>query len=570
MRRLSALALSLLLLLTACGTPGTPDDAAVLPTPNDEILVEEGLRAEDLPEACRLWFDLADTSGAADKSSKLPLAARADEGACDYLAVRMPDGSYTDLIQEGRLADEGVSLADFSGGGAKQEGSYGQLAWNGELYHAFTVSAADCAIPNLSAPDGGVLRLNLSGDCTADGGGTEYACFEGFDCVVLTGDGTLTVTNATALDCGRGDLPIPALVLDGDVTLRCDEIRLAAPNAVDVPALAVLGGTLCTDTLWLNNGALLNADGTLSVQDSVQELTRAVFRGGTTLLGAAEQRAEFILSGGTAHLAGDLAEGSTVEGGAGVFSAQSFSGAAVNDYDTGAALWDGADGSAYRGVYGAGYYPTVYSPEWADAASGAAWDALNAENPYEDDWFAGVLTLENSRAPELLPWGAVHLRVLGDNAVDGTLGGTGLLFTGGGSLTAGDLNVWSWGSVRAPLLAVRDGTSVRGGALHMGSNAEEEGTLLVESGSLMVDGEFWLQNAALAVTGGELTLAGDASIDRGEVRISGGTVTLGGALWLGEGDIVITGGTVVVPGGQEGLIAENGTVTVTGGTIREP
>ena len=570
MRRLSALALSLLLLLTACGTPSTPDDAAVLPTPNDEILVEEGLRAEDLPEACRLWFDLADTSGAADKSSKLPLAARADEGACDYLAVRMPDGSYTDLIQEGRLADEGVSLADFSGGGAKQEGSYGQLAWNGELYHAFTVSAADCAIPNLSAPDGGVLRLNLSGECTADGGGTEYACFEGFDCVVLTGDGTLTVTNATALDCGRGDLPIPALVLDGDVTLRCDEIRLAAPNAVDVPALAVLGGTLCTDTLWLNNGALLNADGTLSVQDSVQELTRAVFRGGTTLLGAAEQRAEFILSGGTAHLAGDLAEGSTVEGGAGVFSAQSFSGAAVNDYDTGAALWDGADGSAYRGVYGAGYYPTVYSPEWADAASGAAWDALNAENPYEDDWFAGVLTLENSRAPELLPWGAVHLRVLGDNAVDGTLGGTGLLFTGGGSLTAGDLNVWSWGSVRAPLLAVRDGTSVRGGALHMGSNAEEEGTLLVESGSLTVDGEFWLQNAALAVTGGELTLAGDASIDRGEVRISGGTVTLGGALWLGEGDIVITGGTVVVPGGQEGLIAENGTVTVTGGTIREP
>ena len=41
-----------------------------------------------------------------------------------------------------------------------------------------------------------------------------------------------------------GDLPIPSLVLDGDVTLRCDDIRLAAPNTVDVPALAVLGGTL--------------------------------------------------------------------------------------------------------------------------------------------------------------------------------------------------------------------------------------------------------------------------------------------------------------------------------------
>ena len=456
----------------------------------------------------------------------------------------IPDGSYTDLILEGKPAEEGVTLADFSGGGAKQESSYGRLAWNGELYHAFTVSAADCTLPNLTAPDGGILRLNISGDCTVDGGGTEYACFEGFDCLLVTGDGTLTVSNAAALDCG-GDLPIPSLVLDGDVTLRCDDIRLAAPNTVDVPALAVLGGTLCTDMLWLSNGMLVNAGGTLSVQGSVQELKRAVFRGGTTLLGAAEQKAEFILSGGTAHLAGGLAEGSTVEGGAGVFSAQSFSGAAVNDY--GAVLWDGADDSAYRSVYGADYYPTDYSLDWAGTVSSAVWDALNAENPYENDWFAGTLTLENAHAPELLPWGGAHLRVLGENTVDGTLGGTGLLFTGGGSLTAGDLNVWSWGS-----------------------NAEEKGTLLVESGSLTADGEFWLQNDSLTVSGGELTLAGDASIDRGEVHISGGTVSFEHGLWLGEGDIVITGGTVIVPGGETGLTAENGKVTISGGTVREP
>lgn len=36
----------------------------------------------------------------------------------------------------GQACREGVTLADFSGGRAKQEGSYGQLAWNGELYHA--------------------------------------------------------------------------------------------------------------------------------------------------------------------------------------------------------------------------------------------------------------------------------------------------------------------------------------------------------------------------------------------------------------------------------------------------
>ncbi len=567
MKKLSALLLSLLLLLTACGAPGQPDNAAPS-TPDDALAAETALCAKELPEACRVWSDIAETSGTAEKDSKLPLAERAGDGACDYLAIRLPDGSYTDLILEGKPAEEGVTLADFSGGGAKQEGSYGRLAWNGELYHAFTVSAADCTLPNLTAPDGGILRLNISGDCTVDGGGTEYACFEGFDCLLVTGDGTLTVSNAAALDCGGGDLPIPSLVLDGDVTLRCDDIRLAAPNTVDVPALAVLGGTLCTDMLWLSNGMLVNAGGTLSVQGSVQELKRAVFRGGTTLLGAAEQKAEFILSGGTAHLAGGLAEGSTVEGGAGVFSAQSFSGAAVNDY--GAVLWDGADGSAYRGVYGAGYYPTDYSPDWAGMVPSAVWDALNAENPYENDWFAGTLTLENAHAPELLPWGGAHLRVLGENAVDGTLGGTGLLFTGGGSLTAGELSVWSWGSVRAPLLAVQDGTNVRCGALHMGSNAEEKGTLLVESGSLTADGEFWLQNAALTVTGGELTLAGDASIDCGEVRISGGMVTFGHGLWLGEGDIVITGGTVIVPGGEAGLTAENGKVTISGGTVREP
>ena len=74
----------------------------------------------------------------------------------------------------------------------------------------------------------------------------------------------------------------------------------------------------------------------------------------------------------------------------------------------------------------------------------------------------------------------------------------------------------------------------------------------------------------VCITGGELTLAGDASIDCGEVRISGGTVTFGHGLWLGEGDIVITGGTVIVPGGEAGLTAENGKVTISGGAVREP
>ena len=55
-----------------------------------------------------------------------------------------------------------------------------------------------------------------------------------------------------------------------------------------------------------------------------------------------------------------------------------------------------------------------------------------------------------------------------------------------------------------------------------------------------------------------------------QVHISGGTVSFEHGLWLGEGDIVITGGTVIVPGGEAGLTAENGKVTISGGAVREP
>lgn len=54
------------------------------------------------------------------------------------------------------------------------------------------------------------------------------------------------------------------------------------------------------------------------------------------------------------------------------------------------------------------------------------------------------------------------------------------------------------------------------------------------------------------------------------MHISGGTVSFEHGLWLGEGDIVITGGTVIVPGGEAGLTAENGKVTISGGAVREP
>ena len=53
-------------------------------------------------------------------------------------------------------------------------------------------------------------------------------------------------------------------------------------------------------------------------------------------------------------------------------------------------------------------------------------------------------------------------------------------------------------------------------------------------------------------------------------RLDHETLTLTDGLWLGEGDITVSGGEIVIPGGPDALCADNGSVTVTGGTVREP
>ena len=122
------------------------------------------------------------------------------------------------------------------------------------------------------------------------------------------------------------------------------------------------------------------------------------------------------------------------------------------------------------------------------------------------------------------------------------------------------------------MLVIRDGAriTVTGGEeVAIGSNAEQEGLVLLEDGTLTVPA-LWLQNAALVVESGTLHVTGSCALERGSVTVTGGTVVLDEGLWLGEGDITVTGGEIIVPGGEEALSLDNGTVTVTGGTIREP
>lgn len=549
MKRLLALLLAcLLLVLNACGTP-TEDAANTEPSE---------LTAEELPESCRRRFDIAASSGTAEPDSQLPFAEKGHDCTSEIYGVHMPDGSYTDLILR-EFQTEGVTVAEFSNGGAKVETNAGRLAWNGERYNAFTISARDCAIPNLMPVTGGLLRLDISGDCTIDGGGEP--CFNGFDCVLITGDGTLTFTTM-GIRCGGDRFDLPALMVAGDVTVVCPDMELLSNG--NAPAYTQLGGTVYTDRMQVN-GEVLVADGLLLARQLL-EAKACTFRGGVALIDEynVDSAAAIVMSGGQAYFNGELPKESTIEGGAGTLAAANLASVTANSYN--ATLLDNEqDGGAY--------YQTAFSEEWAPVdGESVMWDGLCAAQVEPLCWFGGTMKLNGAALEDLLPWGALHLELTGSNAISGELGGTSLLFTGDGSLSVSKLSIWGWGAVTRPVLAVRDGAEITvtgGEELAIGSNAEQEGLLLLEDGTLTCPA-LWLQNAALVVKGDTLHVTGGCSIEKGSVTVEGGTLILDSGLWLGEGDVTVAGGEIVVPGGEDALCLDKGRVTINGGTIREP
>ena len=545
MKKLAALLISVVLLLVSgCGKQDSDADQ---------------LRAEDLPESCRGWFDIAETAGAAEENSGFPAAARAAEGAAEGgIAARLPDGTEVDVVGESEQFAEGVKLSELTDGKAKRLGSGGRVIWNGELYDACTIAAENCRLPNLRPHEGGILRLDISGDCTVDGGGEEFGCFAGFDCVVVTGSGTLTIINTSGLASGTGRLPLPALLVDGGVTLRCGSIGVAA-NEAGVPAFALLDGTVCAESLWLGRGELVVAGGVLSARD-IFEVSGATFRGGVTLLGYAGDCANMkvVLSGGALYTADALPADAAVEAGAGTLCVKDAAQLSVKKYDKATVLDSETDGSplAY----------TDYSEDWAGIVPGAQWDGLAAQQA-EGLWFVGKLTMDNGRCDELKPWGALWLELRGENFVQAELGGTSCVLTGGGSLTADTVNIWGWGGMHTPLCSIGEDTEVYCANLRMGSNAGGAGTVVISSGKLTVDNEFWLQNGTLEVRGGEVRLCGDAAIEQGSLNITGGTVIIEKGLWIGAGDVNLSGGTLVLPNGEDSLTLESGKLHNHGGTL---
>ena len=121
-------------------------------------------------------------------------------------------------------------------------------------------------------------------DARETGGGADYSCFEGFDCVLITGEGSLRFENTVGLECGGGMLPVPAVVVDGDVDVCCENF-LAQPNEGCGLTVAVLNGTLRTDLLRWRNGDMLIAGGVMTVRSiSTFNPITVTCRGGLLLL----------------------------------------------------------------------------------------------------------------------------------------------------------------------------------------------------------------------------------------------------------------------------------------------
>ena len=551
MKRWIAAVLAGLLILSGCAAqdaPSTtpepartepvqadPAEAAADAAPDDsseDVTAETPLAADDLPESCRAYFDTAARCGPAEAVAGTHAAANASDGVSPVYGVHLPDGEFADLRQN--AGADGVTVEEFSNGGAVRESAASQLAWDGETYHALTISAENCAVPNIAPASGGILRLNITGDCAVVTA-PELGIFEGFDCVLVTGTGTLQLEDLT---CGGGALGLPALIVDGDVTLICSSVTLTR-NAEQPLTLVQRGGTLLTERFQTDGTALLAGGVLLARGMAAEEL---YLRGGAALIDWVDSENTTI----------------TLAGGAGTLTAQSLAQATVTAY---AARVTAGDDAQSR------YDQTAFSPDWLpDGTAGAAWDSLTLSET-ATGYFAGTLRLENARLESLIPWGALHAELTGENTVSGDLGGTGLLASGDGALSVRTLGLYGWGGLSGALI-VEEAAHIAAETVQLDSTSGGEAAVEI-AGELTCAGEMWMKNAALTISG-TLRADGPVSIERGRVEITGGTVYLAEGLWLGEGDVVVSGGEVIVPGGADAICCDNGNLLVTGGTVREP
>jgi hypothetical protein len=585
-------AAALALTLTGCGGQAAQSAESAV---SASVSAAVSAAAEPLAEACRLYETLSDEDVVLPESSGVSYSGGYVDAMPEGIAMTFADGREdVELVFPGSLS-EGLTLEQATNGAASYVPLYTRLVWGGERYSSYTIHAENAVLPALRSGCGGILTLDVTGECRVECGGV--SCFDGFDCVILTGSGTLTIDGGAGnLDCTAraGALPIPALILDGP-ELYSQYVMTAAADGV--PAYVQLAGALRAELFSVRSGDLCVAAGDFcagQIWDS--RIDNAVFRGGVSLCGLDGGSAAvgcLVMNGGTACFADPLPADCTVEAGSGLFAAPELAERTVHVYQ--AEVLDAtADGTPLCGLLQMN--PEMLTGQTAGSAAPAPYRLGRAA---EDVYLSGQLALSGVRAQKLTPWGGAWLELRGENVLDNTAASepaytaTALLATGDGSLEiVGGAGLFGSDTCRTPCLAVRDGASLylRSAEEDLCMDAGETGAgiVTVDGGSLTIDGAAWMHNAALTVEDGALTVGGSTYLEQGSVTINGGSVTLSD-LAIGQGDIVINGGevtvsgtlgvdtgsvtvnggTVTIPGGQDALYAQNGSVQVNGGTVRE-
>ena len=420
-KRLALCLAAALLFLCACAETELPAPSE----PEETEPSSEAVQPVQLTEDCKIYSDLA--------AEEIVYAFDSGRGGEVSYRSGMPESLYAvrggelEEINVSGMTSDALSVAEAFGESAQQISGEGAtcLSWDGNRYICFTIRVEDTELPALTAPTGGILALEVHGDCRMDPGDAEWAALSGFDCVILSGDGTLTLNGGLK----TGGTALPALILNG-VALAADNTDTATTG--DGLAFLQFSGGLRTELLRVQ-GDLCVTGGELSAGQIFESTVKnAVFRGGTALIGACDASAveTLILSGGTAAFFEPLPAGCAVRAGAGLLCAPGLSGVSGSDGCT--VLDADADGTIFYG-----HLELNEEQLAAQDAAGITQTRFLPVQAAQNLWLSGCLRLENAEVERLTPWSGLWLDAEGESTVGGEekLGAPALLITGGGKLT---------------------------------------------------------------------------------------------------------------------------------------
>ena len=272
-----------------------------------------------LPEEYMTFYYL-DKSVINDKSANLPRAENAEDGSPVSLGVWF-DGSFDRGIKTTPW-DDGYTIEELTDGKASGEFIGNAIAFDGKTYDAYKITAKSSYIPNVTPNEkGGILLLEISGDCHADGGAEDIDMFCGFDTVVITGGGTHTISGA-GLSVGNDNLPLPTLIIDG-ANVICENIYLENTSE-DIPSVLVISGKLEAFDVFSDNVSSLCVAGGEFSANTVHNFKTIVARGGVSKLYSVsiDEPCRITVSGGELSVEEWLPTGSEIFSGSGTIRAK--------------------------------------------------------------------------------------------------------------------------------------------------------------------------------------------------------------------------------------------------------